>query len=176
MPAQPSPAPSPPWPGSGGAAPGIPGAAGMAWRDWRWRAAGASCGQQLVPTGPQCPVRIFSNHMVLAGAPLRNRTVDLLLTMHPGFVRWHLVESDYRRSKEVRCLASSCRVRRCLEALSLGLSLASGSLFRTGVSRQLVRYPSVQCSASAPENPSGFACPGLDGLHRPRLGPRHDAG
>jgi hypothetical protein len=36
IPAQPSPAPSPPWPGSGGAAPGIPGAAGMAWRDWRW--------------------------------------------------------------------------------------------------------------------------------------------
>jgi hypothetical protein len=30
MPAQPSPAPSPPWPGSGGAAPGIPGAVGMA--------------------------------------------------------------------------------------------------------------------------------------------------
>ena len=59
IPAQPSPAPSPPWPGSDGAAPGIAGAAGMAWRDWRWRAATASCGQPLVPTGPQSPVRIF---------------------------------------------------------------------------------------------------------------------
>ena len=65
--------------------PGIPGAAGMAWRDWRWGAS-ASCGQPLVPTGPQGPARIFSNHMVLAGAPLRNRTVDLLLTMHTRFV------------------------------------------------------------------------------------------
>ena len=81
IPAQPSPALSPPWPGSGGAAPSIPGAAGMAWRDWPWRAAGACCGQPLVPTGPQSLVRIFSNHGVLAGAPLRNRTVDLLLTM-----------------------------------------------------------------------------------------------
>ena len=57
IPARPSPAPSPPWPGSGGAAPGIPGAAGMAWRDWRWRAASASCGQPLVPTGPQTRFR-----------------------------------------------------------------------------------------------------------------------
>jgi hypothetical protein len=87
IPAQPSPAPSPPWPGSDGAAPGIPGAVGMAWRDWRCRAASASCGQPLVPTGPQDPARIFSNHTVLAGAPLRNRTVDLLLTMHDGSVR-----------------------------------------------------------------------------------------
>jgi hypothetical protein len=42
--------------------------------------------QPLVPTGHRSPVRIFSNHTVLAGAPLRNRTVDLLLTMHAGFV------------------------------------------------------------------------------------------
>ena len=60
---------------------GCPGAAGMAWRDWRWRAASASCGQPLVPTGLPGPVWFFSNHAVLAGAPLRNRTVDLLLTM-----------------------------------------------------------------------------------------------
>jgi hypothetical protein len=61
----------------------------MAWRDWRWRAACASCGQPLVPTGPQSLIRIFSNHGVLAGAPLRNRTVDLLLTMEglPGTSR-----------------------------------------------------------------------------------------
>ena len=39
------------------------------------------CGQPLVPTGPQSPVRIFSNHSVLAGAPLRIQTVDLLLTL-----------------------------------------------------------------------------------------------
>ena len=41
----------------------------------------APCGQPLVPTGTQSLTRIFSNHSVLAGAPLRNRTVDLLLTM-----------------------------------------------------------------------------------------------
>jgi hypothetical protein len=89
MPARPSPAPPPPWPGSGGTAPGIPGAAGIAWRDWRWRAAGASCGQPLVPTGPQSRASVFSNHTVLAGAPLRNRTVDLLLTIwrHRGRCR-----------------------------------------------------------------------------------------
>ena len=67
IPARPSPAPSPPWPGSGGAAPGIPGGAGMAWRDWRWRAASASCRQPLVPTGLPGLARIFSNHTVLAG-------------------------------------------------------------------------------------------------------------
>jgi hypothetical protein len=66
--------------------PGIPGAARMAWRDWRWRAASASCRQPLVPTGPKNPARIFSNYIVLSGAPLRNRTVDLLLTMYAGFV------------------------------------------------------------------------------------------
>jgi hypothetical protein len=38
MPAQPSPAPSPPWPGSDGAALGIPGAAGTAWPSARWTA------------------------------------------------------------------------------------------------------------------------------------------
>jgi hypothetical protein len=57
--AQPSPAPSPPWSGSGGAALGVPGTVGMAWRDWRWRAASASGGRPLVPTEPQNPVRIF---------------------------------------------------------------------------------------------------------------------
>ena len=70
IPAQPSPAPSPPWPGSDGAAPGIPGAVGMAWRDWRWRAASASCGQPLVPTGPQSPARIFSNHTRSSWSPV----------------------------------------------------------------------------------------------------------
>jgi hypothetical protein len=39
------------------------------------------CGRPLVPTGPQSAARIFSNHAILPGAPLRNRTVDLLLTM-----------------------------------------------------------------------------------------------
>ena len=47
---------------------------------------GGACGQPLVPTAPQSRVQIFSNYTVLAGAPLRNRTVDLLLTMHTGFV------------------------------------------------------------------------------------------
>ena len=80
IPAQPSPAPSPPWPGSDGLRRASPelryGLAGLA-------LAGCQCllRQPLVPTGPQNHVRIFSNHAVLAGAPLRNRTVDLLLTM-----------------------------------------------------------------------------------------------
>ena len=44
------------------------------------------CGQPLVPTGTQRPAQIFSNHGVLAGTPLRNRTVDLLLTMQTDTV------------------------------------------------------------------------------------------
>src|SRR4029077_10601994 len=48
--------------------------------DWMRQDSGA-CGQPLVPTAPQSRVQIFSNYTVLAGAPLRNRTVDLLLTM-----------------------------------------------------------------------------------------------
>ena len=68
-------------PGSDRAAPGAPGAAGMAGREWRAGRSVPRCGQPLVPTGPQRPVRIFSNHTVLAGAPLRNRAVDLLLTI-----------------------------------------------------------------------------------------------
>ena len=47
------------------------------------RTAGILYGQPLVPTGPQRHRRDFSNHTVLAGAPLRNRTVDLLLPCMP---------------------------------------------------------------------------------------------
>ena len=60
---------------------GIPGAAGMAWPSGSLGGQCGPCGQPLVPTGLRSPVRIFSNHNVLAGAPLRNRTVDLLLTI-----------------------------------------------------------------------------------------------
>ena len=60
-------------------------------------------------------------------APLRNRTVDLLLTMHAGFVRLRRIKSDCRSSEGSQCLGASRCVWRCLEALSLGLSLASGS-------------------------------------------------
>ena len=42
------------------------------------------CGEPLVPTGPQIPVLVFSNHAVLAGAPLRNRTVDLRIRDKTG--------------------------------------------------------------------------------------------
>jgi len=59
----------------------------------------------------------------LPGAPLRNRTVDLLLTIHASFVRWRRVGSDRRRSKGLRCLTASGSVGRCLVPLSLGLSL-----------------------------------------------------
>jgi len=54
--------------------------------------------------------------------------VDLLLTMHAGFVRWRRVGSDYRRSERSRCLCTSRYADPCLRALSLGLSLASDPL------------------------------------------------
>jgi hypothetical protein len=55
--------------------------AGVALADLPVTADSAPCGQPLVPTGTQSLVRIFSNKGILPGAPLRNRTVDLLLTM-----------------------------------------------------------------------------------------------
>ena len=58
------------------------------------------------------------------GAPLRNRTVDLLLTMHAAFVQRRRVGSGYRRSQGLRCLSTSCSVCHYLGSLSLGLSLA----------------------------------------------------
>ena len=61
--------------------PAPPGAAGAAWREWRAGRPVPRCRQPLVPTGSQSRARIFSNNTVLAGAPLRNRTVDLLLTI-----------------------------------------------------------------------------------------------
>ena len=106
--------------------PGRPGAAGMARRDWRWRAASTSCGQPLVPTGSQNPGRIFSNHTVLAGAPLRNRTVDLLLTMYAGFVWRGRARSGHRRSERYPCPPTSRYVGCCPGPLSLDLSLTSG--------------------------------------------------
>ena len=47
-------------------------------------------------------------------APLRNRTVDLLLTMQASFVRWHRLGSDYRRSEGSRYLSTSRSVCRRL--------------------------------------------------------------
>ena len=58
------------------------------------------------------------------GAPLRNRTVDLLLNMHAVFVQRRRVGSGYRRSQGLRCLSTSCSVCHYLGSLSLGLSLA----------------------------------------------------
>src|SRR3984957_5506803 len=70
-------------------------------------------------------------------APLRNRTVDLLLTTPSGFVQWHLVGSDYGRSAEYLGLGTSRCVRRCLESLSsLGLSLAFRIAGRSAVHRR----------------------------------------
>jgi hypothetical protein len=84
------------------------------------------CGQPLVPTGPQSRASGFSNHSVLAGAPLRNRTVDLLLTMHAGFVRLHRVGSDYRSPEGYWRLVTSHCVCHRLGPLSLGKSLVLG--------------------------------------------------
>jgi hypothetical protein len=67
---------------------------------------------------------LFSNIILELRAPLRNRTVDLLLTMHAGFVRWHRIGSDYRSSAEFLCLGASRCVCHCLAPLSLSLSLA----------------------------------------------------
>jgi hypothetical protein len=47
--------------------------------------------------------------------------------MHAGFVRLRRIKSDCRSSEGSQCLGASRCVWRCLEALSLGLSLASGS-------------------------------------------------
>ena len=49
-------------------------------------------------------------------------TVQAILAA--GFVRWRRIGSDYCRSKDNWCLSASRCVWRCLEALSLGLSLA----------------------------------------------------
>ena len=61
-----------------------------------------------------------------SGAPLRNRTVDLLLTMHAGSVRRRRITSNYRSSEGSRCLGTSRCVGHSLESLSLTLSLAPG--------------------------------------------------
>jgi hypothetical protein len=47
------------------------------------------------PTAPEMPE--FAS---ATWSPLRNRTVDLLLTMHAYLVRWRRAKSDYRRSKD----------------------------------------------------------------------------
>ena len=96
MPALPSPAPSPAMPGSGGAAPGIPrscwhGLAGLALAGCQ-----CPCGQPLVPTGIR---DLFESFRISTStrAPLRNRTVDLLLTMHADFVLSRRIKSVCRR-------------------------------------------------------------------------------
>ena len=91
--------------------------------DWMRQDSGA-CGQPLVPTAPQSRVQIFSNYTVLAGAPLRNRTVDLLLTMQADTVWLHRIGSDCCSSERYRCLSKSYCVCGYLEPLSLGQSLA----------------------------------------------------
>jgi hypothetical protein len=82
-------------------------------------------GIPLVPTGIHDPFEYFRIRPSTR-APLRNRTVDLLLTMHTGFVRRHRIRSGYRSSEGYRCLATSRCVGRCLGSLSLALSLAPG--------------------------------------------------
>ena len=105
------------------------------------------CGQPLVPTGPQRTVQIFSNHIVLAGAPLRNRTIDLLLTLHAGSVGWRRVGSDYRRSEGLACLGALRSVCHCLRPLSLTSSLAPGPSFpRNARSSALANPKARQCS------------------------------
>ncbi len=76
--------------------------------------------------GVSRPSDLFSILACELGAPLRNRTVDLLLTMHAGFV-WHRrIKSDCRSSQGSQCLGTSRCVGRSLESLSLTLSLGPG--------------------------------------------------
>jgi len=57
------------------------------------------------------------------GAPLWNRTVDLLLTMPTSLVRRRRAGPDWCRSARYRRLSASRSVCRCPKLLSLGLSL-----------------------------------------------------
>jgi hypothetical protein len=68
----------------------------------------------------------FFELAVRAGATLRNRTVDLLLTMLAVFVWPRPVGLRYGTSGQRSSLAGSGSVCRGLRALSLGLSLTSG--------------------------------------------------
>jgi hypothetical protein len=63
--------------------------------------------------GPHRPFWMFELTL-LAGAPLRNRAVDLLLTIHAGFVYQRRARSDCRRSDGSRRLSVSRSVGRCL--------------------------------------------------------------
>jgi hypothetical protein len=60
--------------------------------------------------------------------------------MHASFVRWCRGRSDCCRPERFRRLSASRYVWRCLEALSLGLSLVSGPLFELA-SRGRARLP-----------------------------------
>jgi len=64
------------------------------------------CGQPLVPTGIHDPFESFRIRPSTR-APLRNRTVDLLLTMHTSVVWCHRITSDYRRSEGLQCPSKS---------------------------------------------------------------------
>ena len=104
------------WPESDGllqASPGLPawhGGSGAGWPPVLYW-------QPLVPTGTLSLSELFSIKAFSAGAPLRNRTVDLLLTVHAGSVGWRRVGSDYRWSEGLACLGSSGSVCHCLRPL-----------------------------------------------------------
>jgi hypothetical protein len=53
----------------------------------------------ISPHRPSDPGSVFSNHGALAGAPLRNRTVDLLLTMQADTIWQRRVQSRYCSSE-----------------------------------------------------------------------------
>jgi hypothetical protein len=61
---------------------------------------------------------LFSNLVCELGTPLRNRTVDLLLTMHAGFVWQCRIQSGYRSSEEYRRPGKSYYVCGYLDPLS----------------------------------------------------------
>jgi hypothetical protein len=92
--------------------------------EWLWLTCRRPALEPLDPTQPSTGTTLFRIVSLNWRAPLRNRTVDLLLTMHTCFVRWRPVGLDYCGSEGYLCPGTSRCVGHCLAALSLGLSLA----------------------------------------------------
>ena len=74
--------------------------------------------ERLSPPVPRWLSELFEK-ISLPGAPLRNRTVDLLLTMQADTVWRRRIGSDYRSSEGCQRLGKSSCICGNLEPLSL---------------------------------------------------------
>jgi hypothetical protein len=112
----------------------------------------------------------------LLRAPLRNRTVDLLLTMHAGSVCCRRIRSDNRSSEGSQCLGRSRYVGRYLEPLSLASSLTDPitSYLRSTGSMVMVNTGHDRRDHSATIGDSGFGTgmPSSSGRRPSRSVPR----